>query len=122
MNTAQDILAYAESHDIRMFVKDGQLKVNAPRAALTDEFLDVAKQHKPELLLFTIVSDACEGLIITPQQFTALLTEEDKHLIIEGKFKGHTLRAYAESIDEGIKSGRIVFHPMTDVLIKHDVK
>ena len=72
--------------------------------------------------LMICIKRACKELSITPQQFTALLTEEDKHLIIEGKFKGHTLRAYAESIDEGIKSGRIVFHPMTDVLIKHDVK
>ena len=108
MNTAQDILEYTQSHDIQMSAKDGKLILEGE---LTDELLEKAREHKPELLLFTIVSDACEGLTITPQQFTALLTEEDKHLIIEGKFEGYTLRAYAKSFSEGIQTGRITFHP-----------
>ncbi|MCH8976285.1 MAG: hypothetical protein IH909_01530 [Proteobacteria bacterium] len=89
--------------------------------SIETEFLESAKQHKPDLLLFAIVSEACEGLTITPQQFTALLTEEDKHLIIKGKFEGHTLRAYAKSFNNGINTGRIVFHPTTELLIKHGV-
>ena len=118
MNTAQDILEYTQSHDIQMSAKDGKLILEGE---LTDELLEKAREHKPELLLFTIVSDACEGLTITPQQFTALLTEEDKHLIIEGKFEGYTLRAYAESFNNGVNTGRIVFHPTTELLIKHGV-
>jgi len=116
MNTAQDILEYTQSHNIQMSAMDGKLILEG---GLTDELLEKAREHKPELLLFTIVSDACEGLIITPQQFTALLTEEDKHLIIKGKFEGHTLRAYARSFAEGIQSRRIVFHPKTVGLLRH---
>ncbi len=50
---------------------------------------------------------ACDGLDITPEQFDSLLTQEDRNLIIAGKFEDITLRAYAESFAEGIASGRI---------------
>jgi len=69
--------------------------------------------------LMICIKTACKGLSITPQQFTALLTEEDKHLIIKGKFEGHTLRAYARSFAEGIQSRLIVFHPKTVGLLRH---
>ncbi len=51
MNTAQDILTYAQTKDIQIHAKDGQLKVNAPRGVLTDEFLETAKQHKAEIIM-----------------------------------------------------------------------
>ncbi len=50
MNTAADILSYAHTHDINLIADDGQLKIDAPEAALTDEFLVSAKQHKSEIL------------------------------------------------------------------------
>ncbi|MCH8079869.1 MAG: hypothetical protein IIA06_08855 [Proteobacteria bacterium] len=71
--------------------------------------------------LLTAVSDACEGLSITPQQFVNLLTEDDKEDILSGGTQSDCLRCYAESFNEGIKTGRIVFHPTTQLLIKHSV-
>ena len=50
MNTAMDILSYAEAHDIYLSVNGEELKVNAPKEALTDEFLQSAKEHKPEII------------------------------------------------------------------------
>ena len=47
MNTAQDILIYAESHEIQMSARDGKLVLEG---RLTDDFLESAKQHKAELL------------------------------------------------------------------------
>ena len=50
MNTARDILSYAQSHDIRLSIDGDKLKVNAPKEVLTDEFLATTKQHKAEIL------------------------------------------------------------------------
>jgi len=50
MNTAQDILSYAQTHDINLVAEDGQIKIDAPKAALTDEFLESAKAHKTEII------------------------------------------------------------------------
>lgn len=50
MNTATDILAYAKTHDISLIAEDGLLKIDAPKTALTNEFLESAKQHKSEIL------------------------------------------------------------------------
>ena len=50
MNTAQDILNYAQFHDIRLSINGDKLKVNAPKEVLTDEFLKTAKQHKAEII------------------------------------------------------------------------
>ena len=120
MNTAADILSYAQTHDINLIAEDGQLKIDAPETALTDDFLESAKQHKSELLLFAIVSGVCNGIEITPQQFNALLTAKDKELILSGDVSQDCLSAYAASFAEGIKSGRIVFHPTTKKVIRHN--
>ena len=50
MNTAMDIISYAEQHDIHLSTREGQLILNAPKEVLTDEFLESAKQHKVEIL------------------------------------------------------------------------
>ena len=50
MNTAADIFSYAQTHDIKLIADEGQLKIDAPETALTDEFLESAKQHKFEIL------------------------------------------------------------------------
>ena len=50
MNTARDIISYAEKHDIYISTREGQLILNAPKEELTDEFLESAKAHKVELL------------------------------------------------------------------------
>jgi len=120
MNTAADIISYAKSHNINMIAKieNGNLVLEGN---LTDEFIESAKQHKPDLLLFTIVTKACERLTITPQQFIALLTEEDKQDILSGSTGVRTLRAYAESFSKGVQTGRIAYHPTTGLLIKHGV-
>jgi len=66
------------------------------------------------------IRDACQGLTITPEQFLALTTEEDRGLIRSGKFSPECLRTYAVSFDEGIRSRRIVFHPTTGALLNHN--
>ena len=50
MNIVQNILTYAQDHDIQLSVNAGRLKVNAPKEVPIDYFLVSAKQHKPELL------------------------------------------------------------------------
>ncbi len=57
--------------------------------------------------LTAIIEKACRGLDITSEQFRSLITAEDYQLIIDGNFENHVLRAYAESFNEGIRSGRI---------------
>ena len=69
MNTATDILAYAKTHDISLIAEDGQLKIDAPKTALTGEFLESAKQHKFEILAVLTKEDcwnielAAEGYV-----------------------------------------------------------
>ena len=120
MNTATDILAYAKTHDINLIAEDGLLKIDAPETALTNEFLESAKQHKQEILkaltkedpeLMALVSDACKGFAITPYQFLALTIKEDRELILSGELPIEVLRAYSKSFTEGIQTGRITFHP-----------
>ncbi len=50
MNTATDILTYAKTHDISLIAEDGLLKIDAPKKELTDEFLEIARQHKSALI------------------------------------------------------------------------
>jgi len=102
VNTAQDIFEYTQSHNIQMSARDGKLILEGE---LTDEFIESAKQHKPALLLFTIVSDACEGLSISPDQFIRVLNSEGREQIISGELSASTLREYAKRIDEAINNG-----------------
>jgi len=114
MNTAADILSYAKTHDISLIAKDGQLKIDAPKTALTDEFLESAKQHKSEILgvldkedseLMARVSDACAGLDMTPEQLIRVLNSEGKEQIISGELSASTLKEYAKQIDDAINNG-----------------
>ena len=105
MNTAADIFSYAKNHDINLIAEDGQLKIDAPETVLTDEFLESAKQHKSEILLFAIVSDACEGLSIPPDQFIRILNSKGKRQIISGELSASTLKDYAKQVDGSIKDG-----------------
>jgi len=129
MNTATDILVYADQHQIHLAADNGKLILEAPDGALTDEFLQRAKQHKAELLKAIedrrtsaqkLIESACKGLEITPAQFTTLCSEEDLEYIRNGSFSIETLRAYASSFAEGIRTRRIVFHPITEELIQHN--
>ena len=114
MNTAAEILSYAQTHDINLIAEDGQLKIDAPETALTDEFLESAKQHKSEILevltkiepeLMERVSDACVGLDMTPEQFIRILNSEGKQQIISGEISASTLKDYAKQIDDAINDG-----------------
>jgi len=102
MNTAQDILTYAESHEIQMSARDGKLVLEG---RLTDEFLESAKKHKPDLLLFTIVSEACAGLDMTPEQFIRVLNSKGKQQIVSGELSVSTLKDHAKQIDDCITDG-----------------
>jgi len=50
VNTARDIINYAETHNIQLSSRDGQLVLNAQKEVLTDAFLESTKQHKFEIL------------------------------------------------------------------------
>ena len=102
MNTAQDILTFAKTHEIQMSAKDGKLVLEG---RLTDEFLESAKKHKPDLLLFTIVSDACIGLDMTPEQLIRVLSSEGKQQIISGELSPSTLKDHAKQINDCINDG-----------------
>ena len=114
MNTAADIFSYAQTHDINLIAEDGRLKIDAPETALTDEFLESAKQHKSEILealtkedpeLMALVSDACAGLDMTPEQFIRVLNNEGKEQIISGELSASTLKDHAKQIDDAINDG-----------------
>lgn len=124
MNTAADILSYAKTHDITLIAENGQIKIDAPETALTDEFLESAKQHKSEILevllksqvshdpyVLNQVKEAVQDLPITIDQFIALTTKEDRELILSGDLPLKVLKAYGKSFAEGIQTGRITFHP-----------
>ena len=124
MNSVREIFAYAEANHISIITEDGNLKIEAPETALTDEFLESAKQHKAELLevllksqvshdpyVLNQVKEAVQDLPITIDQFIRLTTKEDRELILSGDLPLKVLRAYAKSFAEGIQAGRIVFHP-----------
>ena len=75
MNSARDIISYAEEHNIQLSARNGQLILNASKEVLTDDFLQKAKTYKPELLkaledrrthVQKLISSACRGLEITP--------------------------------------------------------
>ena len=129
MNSARDIISYAEEHNIQLSARNGQLILNASKEVLTDDFLQKAKTYKPELLkaledrrthVQKLISSACRGLEITPQQLTALCTEEDLEDIRTGATSVETLRAYAASFADGIRTRRIAFHPKSQELIRHN--
>jgi len=114
MNTAIDILTYAKTHDISLVAENGQLKIDAPETALTDDFLESAKQHKSEILevlankdskLMARVSDACVGLDMAPEQFIRVLNSKGKNQIVSGDLSASTLKDYAKQIDEAINDG-----------------
>jgi len=102
VNTAQDILEYTQSHNIQMSARDGKLILEGE---LTDEFIESAKKNKPALLLFTIVSDACVGLDMTPEQFIRILNSKGKAQIISGELSASTLKDHAKQIDDAINDG-----------------
>lgn len=120
MTAAAEVLTYADQHGINLFVEDGKLILEGNQGTLSHEFVERAKRHKPELLLTAIIRQSCKGLDITPGQFMALLSEDDKDLIRQGKFTPECLRAYAMSFAEGIQSKRILFHNTSKILLSHN--
>lgn len=84
-------------------------------SSVSNQTRHISENH-PEVL--RRVHEACHGLDITPGQFQALITEDDKTLIAAGSFSTECLRGYAVSFADGIKTRRIVFHP-TGALLHH---
>lgn len=64
MNTARDIITYAEEHNIHISTREGQLILNAPKEVLTDEFLERAKQHKKQIITH-ITKDTVNGISLS---------------------------------------------------------
>lgn len=120
MSAAAEILTYAEQHQIQLIAYDGKLKVKAIEGRISKDFLQLAKDNKPELLVELIIREACNNLKITSSQFTTLCNKEDLELIRDGLLTMETLRAYATSFADGISTGRIAFHPITKELKRHN--
>jgi len=57
----------------------------------------------PELM--AIVSDACAGLDMTPEQFIRVLNNKGKQRIISGELSTSTLKDHAKQIDDAINNG-----------------
>ncbi len=119
MNTAADILTYAEQHGIALIAEGQQLILEAEKGTVPLELVEKAREHKPKLLLMAIIRQACNGLDITPGQFLALINQDDRADILAGNVPTECLRGYAKSFADGIQSGRIKFHPTSGALLKH---
>lgn len=65
------------------------------------------------------IRTACQDLDITPEQFTAICNQEDLKDITEGRLTTESLKAFAISLDEGIRDRRISFYP-TGQLRRHN--
>lgn len=119
-------LSILTSHGLHAAIEGDKLTVY-PADRLDDELRDYIRENKPVLMqeltarFITIIRRACHGQNITPQQFLALTTEDDRTRISEGEFTHECLRAYAESFADGIKSGRIAFHPTAGHLLNHGI-
>jgi len=50
MNTAQEFIAYAALHNIELSVIENQLIMDGVKAEVKDQFLNIAKEHKQEIL------------------------------------------------------------------------
>ncbi len=119
MNTAADVLTYAEQHGVTLLAEGQQLILEAKKGTVPLELVEKAREHKPKLLLMAIIRQACYGLDITPNQFLALINQDDRADILVGYIPPDCLRAYAKSFAGGIQSGRIKFHPTSGALLKH---
>lgn len=129
MNTVMDLFSYAKDHDIRLHIKGREIVIDAPENEITERFLKSAKKHKQEIIGIIVARDfgaakqinvACRGLSLKSSQFAALCTEKDLQLIGEGKFSPESLHGYAESFDEGVKSGRIEIPITRNADINHN--
>jgi len=79
-----------------------------------------AELHREKGLLQTYIRTACRGLMITPEQFLALTSQEDREQIQAGLLPPECVRAYAESFNEGVQSRRIIFHAAVGKLLHHN--
>jgi len=117
MNTVRDVFNYALEQHISMTTDRGRLKIKSPdKSSLTEDFLKSAKKHKQEIIGIIMAREfgamryikiACRGLSLKSSQFAAVCNKEDLQLIGQGVFSPESLRAYAESFNEGVKSRRI---------------
>ena len=104
--------------------QENTLEMPIPSTAITDISCDTSvlsvqtQGHlggKTEML----IEAACRGLEITPAQFTAICSKEDLEDISNGKIPLWELQVFARCFADGIDTGRIVFHPKTQELIRH---
>jgi len=58
-----------------------------------------------ESKLMALVSDACTGLGMTPEQLIRVLNSKGKEQIISGELSPGALRRYAKQIDNAINDG-----------------
>jgi len=85
------------SHDLSV--------LSVPNQGVLTEIDNIADE------VISLIQQSCEGLAITPYQFIALTTKEDREHILSGDLPLKVLRAYAMSFAKGIQTGRITFHP-----------
>jgi len=71
--------------------------------SVPDQCVLKEKAIDPELM--ALVSDACAGLDMTPEQFIRVLNSKAKEQIISGELSASTLKDYAKQIDDAINDG-----------------
>jgi len=79
--------------------------LSVPNRGVLTEIDNIANE------VLVLIKQSCEGFEITPNQFLALTTKEDRDLILSGDLPIKVLKAYAKSFADGIQIGRITFHP-----------
>jgi len=65
----------------------------------------VLQENTQNQELMALVSDACVGLGMTPEQFIQVLNSRAKEQIISGELSASTLKCYAKQIDDAINDG-----------------
>ena len=88
-------------------------------------FAVLTKRHKPALAevlfpdLMPLLSRTLRGADITPLQFLALCSEQDRDDITSGATPAAAVRTFAESLAQGIRDDRIRFSE-TGQLVRHN--
>jgi len=95
--------------------QENTLETGIQTSAKTDRSHDMALlavpdqgvlEEKPQNQeLMACLSDACDGLDMTPEQFNRILNKEGQEQIISGELSGSTLKDYARQIDDAINDG-----------------
>lgn len=114
--TAPDLLAELTRSGVRLEPRGDRLHVSPPPGMDTAELRQRLAEHKAEILaelrardtaLLERCKEACKGLTIWPAELLAALDESDKAAQLSGEEGPETLRCFAQSLAERLRTGRL---------------